>query len=313
MKSPRPPSHKQTDISKGWLNGLLGVVIFSGSLPATRLAVADFDPLFLTAARAAIAGILALALLVVARAKLPPREDWLGLCLVAFGVVLGFPLFTALALEHITAARSVVFIGLLPLATALFGVARGNERPHPAFWVFAVLGSGCVLAFALGQGTEGSSLGDLYMCAAILVCGYGYAEGGRLSRRSGGWEVISWALVVSLPIMGALCFVSPPQHWGAIGWPAWGGLAYVSLFSMLIGFFFWYRGLALGGIAAVSQLQLLQPFMGLALAALLLGEAVSWTMLASTIAVVGCVGGARMFAAKPPPSEKADVGAAAHR
>jgi drug/metabolite transporter (DMT)-like permease len=285
--------------SKGWLNGLLGVVIFSGSLPATRVAVADFDPLFLTAARATIAGVLALALLLVARVQRPSGRDLASLCLVALGVVLGFPLFTALALEHITAARSVVFIGLLPLATALFGVLRGNERPHPAFWLFAVLGSACVLAFALAQNPGASSIGDLYMCAAVVVCGYGYAEGGRLSRHLGGWEVISWALILSLPFMGALCLATLPEQWAPIGLPAWMGLIYVSLFSMLIGFFFWYRGLAQGGIAAVSQLQLLQPFMGLALAALLLGESVSWAMLAATIAVVGCVAGARIFAARP--------------
>lgn len=290
------------DTSKGWLNGLLGVIIFSGSLPATRVAVADFDPVFLTAARATIAGILALALLRFARAKRPSGRDLASLCLVALGVVLGFPLFTALALEHITAARSVVFIGLLPLATALFGALLGQERPHPAFWLFAVLGSACVLAFALAQDAGGSSVGDLYMFAAIVACGYGYAEGGRLSRRIGGWEVISWALALSLPIMGALCLATLPGEWGSIGLPAWTGLVYVSLFSMLIGFFFWYRGLAQGGIAAVSQLQLLQPFMGLALAAALLEEPVSRAMLAATIAVVGCVAGARIFAARPPAS-----------
>lgn len=287
-------------VSQGWLNGLLGVIIFSGSLPATRVAVTDFDPVFLTAARATIAGALALCLLRMRRAQRPSHGDFACLSMMALGVVVGFPLFTALALQHITAARSLVFIGLLPLSTALFGVLRGKERPRPAFWLFALLGSICVAGFALTQDTSASLQGDLFMLAAIVVCGYGYAEGGRLSRHMEGSEVICWALVLSLPIMATLCFMTQPSAWYPIGIPAWIGLAYVSIFSMLIGFIFWYRGLAQGGIAAVGQLQLLQPFLGLALAAALLGESVSWPMLVATLAVVGCVAGARMFAAPPP-------------
>ncbi|WP_263145433.1 DMT family transporter [Pseudomonas sp. RIT-PI-AD] len=286
--------------SGGWLNGFLGVVIFSGSLPATRIAVADFDPVFLTSARAAIAGAIALALLTLLRAKRPARGELSALVLVALGVVVGFPLFTALALQFITAGRSVVFIGLLPLATALFGVLRGGERPRPVFWLFAVLGSGCVVGFALMQDQAASWRGDLLMLAAIVVCGYGYAEGGRLSRHLGGWQVISWALVLSLPVMAALSLATQPLDWQRIGLPAWGALAYVSLFSMLLGFVFWYRGLAQGGIAAVGQLQLLQPFLGLALAALLLHEAIGWPMLAASLAICLCVAAARRFSAPAP-------------
>lgn len=279
-----------------WINGLIGVVIFSASLPATRVAVQDFDPIFLTVARAAIAGVLALALLLAFRESRPARRDLASLALVALGVVVGFPLLTALALQHITSARSIVFIGLLPLATAIFGVLRGGERPKPAFWAFSLAGSALVAGFALTQGAEASLAGDGLMLAAILVCGLGYAEGARLSRRLGGWQVISWALVLSLPVMAALMALTLPSSFAGIGTPAWLGLAYVSLFSMLIGFVFWYRGLAQGGIAAVGQLQLLQPFFGLALAATLLGEAVSPAMLIVTIAVIACVAGARRFA-----------------
>ncbi|MCO5160746.1 MAG: DMT family transporter [Mesorhizobium sp.] len=280
-----------------WINGLIGVVIFSASLPATRVAVQDFDPIFLTVARAAIAGVLALALLLAFRESRPARRDLASLALVALGVVVGFPLLTALALQHITSARSIVFIGLLPLATAIFGVLRGGERPKPAFWAFSLAGSALVAGFALTQGAEASLAGDGLMLAAILVCGLGYAEGARLSRSLGGWQVISWALVLSLPVMAALMALTLPSSFAGIGTPAWLGLAYVSLFSMLIGFVFWYRGLAQGGIAAVGQLQLLQPFFGLALAATLLGEAVSPAMLVVTVAVIACVAGARRFAA----------------
>ena len=282
--------------ASGWINGLVGVVIFSASLPATRVAVLDFDPVFLTVARAAIAGVLGLCLLLAFQEKRPGRADIVPLVIVALGVVAGFPLLTALALRHVTSAHSIVFIGLLPVATAIFGVIRGGERPKPAFWLFSALGGACVAGFALSAGLTASPIGDGLMLAAIIVCGLGYAEGAKLSRTLGGWQVISWALVLSLPIMLPLTWLLMPSSFAGIGINAWLGLAYVSLFSMLIGFVFWYRGLAQGGIAAVGQLQLLQPFFGLALAATLLNEPVSSTMLAVTVAVILCVVGARRFA-----------------
>lgn len=287
--------------SAGWVSGFVGVVIFSGSLPATRLAVTGFDPVFLTLARASIAGLLGVALLAVFRQKRPARNDVLSLAIVSLGVVVGFPLLTAMALKHITSAHSVVFIGLLPLATAIFAVLRGGERPRLAFWLYSCLGSALVAGFAMTQGGSASLAGDLLMLAAIALCGLGYAEGAALSRKLGGWQVISWALVLSLPIMLPLALFTMPASWSTIGGGAWAGLVYVSLFSMLIGFIFWYRGLALGGIAAVGQLQLLQPFMGLVLAASLLGEAVSIPMLLTTVGVVACVVGAKKSATKPQP------------
>ncbi len=285
-----------TIAGKGWVSGLLGVMIFSGSLPATRVAVAGFSPLFLTSARAVIAAALGGLFLALLRQKMPARADLLSLFVVAIGVVLGFPLLTALALQHVTAARSIVFIGLLPLATAIFGVLRGGENPKPAFWLFSVLGSATVAGFALLH-SEGSSLaGDLLMVAAVLLCGLGYAEGATLSRRLGGWQVISWALLLSLPASASIALAFLPASWNGIGLPAWLGLGYVSVFSMLVGFVFWYRGLALGGIAGVGQLQLLQPFLGLLLAGLVLHEPIAWSMIAATGVVVLSVAGAKRFA-----------------
>lgn len=281
----------------GWLNGFLGVLIFSGSLPATRAAVMDFDPVFLTVARAIIAAVLGIALLLSAREKLPERGDVPSLIVVAIGVVIGYPLLTALALQHITSAHSIVFVGLLPLSTAIFGVVRGGERPRVAFWLFSCAGSALVVGYAVGQGLSASPTGDMLMLAAIVLCGLGYAEGAKLSRKLGGWQVICWALALSLPLMLALSVLLAPPNFDNVRMPAWLGLAYVSLFSMLIGFVFWYRGLAQGGTAAVGQLQLLQPFFGLALAATLLGEHVSVGMVAVTLAVVGCVMGAKRLAA----------------
>ena len=282
--------------TEGWGSGFRGVIILSASLPATRVAVGAFSPLFLTSARAVIAALLGAALLGVLRQGRPALSDLGPLAIVSIGVVVGFPLLTAVALQHITSAHSIVFIGLLPLATAIFGVLRGGERPKPAFWLFSIVGSLLVAGFALSQSGSASVTGDLLMVAAILVCGLGYAEGATLSRRLGGWQVISWALVLSLPVTALVALATLPETWSGIGLPVWAGLAYVSIFSMLVGFVFWYRGLALGGIAGVGQLQLLQPFFGLALAGLLLQEPVAWSMIVVTGLVVLCVAGAKRFA-----------------
>jgi len=285
--------------TEGWLSGLAGVIVFSGSLPATRLAVADIDPLLLTIVRAAIAGLCGLILLRAYRQRLPERKDIAPLAVVAMGVVVGFPLLSALALEHMTPGRSIVFTGLLPLVTAGFAVLRGGERPDRRFWLFALLGGLFIVLFALARGGASTATGDLLMLAGVLVCGLGYAEGAVLSRRLGGWQVICWALALALPVMLlAMCLIPWPSP-SAVGMSAWLGLAYVSLFSMLIGFMFWYRGLALGGIAAVGQLQLLQPLFALGLAAGLLHEAIGPGTIATTLAVVSCVAGAKHFSKSP--------------
>jgi drug/metabolite transporter (DMT)-like permease len=284
--------------TNGWFNGFLGVLIFSGSLPATRLAVMDFHPLFLTVCRAAIVGVLAGVLLLIFRQQRPIKSDIVPLLLVALCVVVGFPLLTALALQYVTSSHAIIYIGLLPLSTAIFGVLRGGERPRPAFWILSAIGSSLVGGFALTNGAASSPVGDGLMLASIIACGYGYAEGARLSRRLGGWQVISWALLMSLPVMLLLSFYFMPVSWSSIRVSALLSLAYVSLFSMLIGFVFWYRGLAQGGIAAVGQLQLLQPFFGLLLSALLLHESIGWPIFIVNMGVVLCVAFARRFASK---------------
>ncbi|MCY9661685.1 DMT family transporter [Paenibacillus chondroitinus] len=285
-------------MANGWFSGMLGVLIFSGSLPATRLAVMDFQPLFLTVCRAAIAGVLAGVLLLIFRQQRPLKSDIVPLLLIALCVVVGFPLLTALALQYVTASHAIIYVGLLPLSTAIFGVWRGGERPRPIFWMLSVLGSSLVVGFALINGASSSFIGDGLMLASIIACGYGYAEGARLSRRLGGWQVISWALILSLPVMALLSLSFKPDSWSSTSVTSILSLAYVSLFSMLIGFVFWYRGLALGGIAAVGQLQLLQPFFGLLLSALLLHESIGWPIFMVNMGVVLCVAFARRFAAK---------------
>ncbi|MBU5616080.1 DMT family transporter [Psychrobacter sp. TAE2020] len=282
--------------AQGWLSGFIGVVIFAGSLPATRLAVMGLDPAFLTSARAAIAALLGGAVLLLLKQPMPTKADLPSLAIVTFGVVIGFPLLSALALQYVTSAHAILFLGVLPLFTAIFAVWRGGERPPLLFWLFALLGSSFIAGYAAISRAHSSLLGGLLMLGAVIVCGLGYAEGARLSRTLGGWQVISWALVLSLPIMLPIIYLTWPDSLAEVSVTAWAGLMYVSIFSMFIGFVFWYRGLALGGIAAVGQLQLLQPFMGLTLAALLLHETVSVGMLVSTLGAIICVIGAKKYA-----------------
>ncbi|MDR6369953.1 drug/metabolite transporter (DMT)-like permease [Chryseobacterium bernardetii] len=286
---------KDENIS-GWINGFIGVVLFSGGLPATKLAVMEMSPTFVTIVRAAVAGVLALTVLWLGKEKRPVKKDLIPLLLVSLGCVVGFPLLSALALQYLTSAHSIVFLGMLPLATAVFGVMRGGERPHPVFWFFSIVGSLLVIGYAVSQGISASPVGDILMLLAVILCGMGYAEGAKLSKTLGGWQVISWALVLALPIMIPLFFIYFPDDIQNVSFQGWFGMAYISLFSMFIGFIFWYKGLAQGGIATVGQLQLLQPFFGLALAAWLLHEQVSIGMLGVTVGVILCVAGTKKFA-----------------
>ncbi|WP_288445949.1 DMT family transporter [uncultured Chryseobacterium sp.] len=286
---------KDENIS-GWINGFIGVVLFSGGLPATKLAVMEMSPTFVTIVRAAVAGLLALIVLWLGKEKRPVKKDLIPLLLVSLGCVVGFPLLSALALQYLTSAHSIVFLGMLPLATAIFGVFRGGERPHPVFWIFSIVGSLLVIGYAVSQGISASPIGDILMLLAVILCGMGYAEGAKLSKTLGGWQVISWALVLALPIMIPLFFIYYPENIENVSFQGWFGLAYISLFSMFIGFIFWYKGLAQGGIATVGQLQLLQPFFGLALAAWLLHEQVSVGMVGVTVGVILCVAGTKKFA-----------------
>jgi drug/metabolite transporter (DMT)-like permease len=274
------------------LLGLAGVALFSLTLPFTRMAVAELDPVFVAFGRALGAAALAGLWLLWQRAPLPPRSAIAPLALVAAGCIIGFPLLTSVAMRTLPASHGAVLVGVLPLVTALYAALRGYERPSAGFWLVAALGSGMVVAFALTQGGGHFQRADLLVFAAVAAAAVGYAEGGRLSRSMGGQQVISWALLLAAPVAGALLLSLPASRWpapGTAGIGAWLGFAYVTVFSMFIGFFFWYRGLALGGVARVGQVQLLQPFMSLAAAALLLGEPLTLANCAFALAVVGVV------------------------
>jgi drug/metabolite transporter (DMT)-like permease len=273
----------------GLLLGALGVLGFSFSLPATRLAVADLDPFLVAFGRAVVAGALSVVVLAATRAPRPTTAQWRSLGLVALGVVVGFPLCTSLALHHVPASHGAVVVGLLPAATAVAAVLRAGERPTVAFWLAGGTGWVAVIAFALTQGGGGLSLADAELLLAVLLCAVGYAEGGRLSRELGGARTICWALVLSLPVtvaVAAAALVADGAHGGTT---AWLGFAYLSLISMFLGFFAWYAGLARGGVAKIGQVQLAQPVLGLLWAALILREAVGPATAGTAVAVLACV------------------------
>lgn len=258
--------------STGIFLGALGVLAFSLTLPATRVAVGPLGGTVVGLGRAVVAALLASVVLVVTRAPLPPRHCWARLSIVAAGVVVGFPLFSALALRHVSSSHGAVIVGLLPAATAVMAVSRGGERPSPRFWAASLFGLVTVLAFAASQGAGRPTGADGLILLAVAAAAIGYAEGAVLARELGGWQVICWALLIALP------FISLPvafaiAHGGLSAGPtAWLGFAYVSVVSMFLGFFAWYAGLARGGIARVGQLQLAQPVLTLGWAYLLLGE-----------------------------------------
>ena len=283
------------DTSNGWMNGLIGVLLFSGSMPATKVAVLSLDPIFVTLVRALIAAVLASLFLFYNKATWPTKSESQSLLLVSAGAVIGFPLLSSLALQHMTAARSLVFVGTLPLSTAIFAVVRGKEKPKPLFWLFAFLGSALVVGFAYAQHATSSLTGDLLMLAAIVLCGLAYAEGAVLTKTMGGSQVISWAIIFALPILIPTFFFFIPSSIETIQLETWVSLLYLGTMSMFTGFIFWYKGLAQGGIATVGQLQLLQPFFGLALAAFFLQEFISMGMLTVTLGVVGCVAASKRF------------------
>ncbi|QEC49643.1 DMT family transporter [Baekduia soli] len=285
----RRPITQARSAPPGLLFGATGVLAFSFSLPATRLAVEGLDPLFVAFGRAVVAGVLGCAVLLASRAPRPTPAQWRSLVLVALGVVVGFPLFTSLALQRLPAAHGAVVVGLLPAATAFAAVLRGGERPTRAFWLAGGAGLVAVLAFALSRGGGAVGLSDGELLAAVVLCAVGYAEGGRLSRVLGGARTICWALVLSLPVTVAVAAGALAAHGAHASSTAWLGFAYVSLISMFLGFFAWYAGLARGGVAKIGQVQLAQPVLSLVWAAAILGEAVGAATVAAALAVLACV------------------------
>jgi drug/metabolite transporter (DMT)-like permease len=275
---------------EGLIYGSIGIVVFSLTLPATRIAVVDLDPVFVGLGRAIVAAILALTLLLITRQPLPPRQDFPRYCIVVTGVIVGFPLLSAIAMRGAPASQGAVITGLLPLSTALFGVWRAGERPSRQFWIFAIAGSALVLVFALISGAGSIRLTDIALFGAVVTASLGYVEGAILAKKSGAWQVICWALVLSVPVLLPIVWQHAPRSIWAVSSNAWWAFLYVSVFSMFLGFFAWYRGLAVGGIARIGQMQLLQPFLTIAASAIFVGESLSITTIGFAVATIICVG-----------------------
>jgi drug/metabolite transporter (DMT)-like permease len=273
----------------GLLLGFVGVAIFGGTLPATRIAVSAIDPIALTSLRTAIAGLCSLALLLVLRRPLPPRALWPQLVITMLCVAVLFPFLMALAVQTVDASHGGLVFGIMPIATALVAVAITHERPRPLFWIASIAGAALVIAFALRQGGGALSSGDVLLFAAVAVSAVGYAFSGRLTSQMPGWEVISWVLVIALPVSIPAAALTMPADITHIALKPWLALLYVALFSQWIGFFAWNAGMAMGGIARVSQMQLLQPFVTFALASYFNGETITLQILLFASAVVATV------------------------
>jgi drug/metabolite transporter (DMT)-like permease len=285
---------KAEEIKGLWL-GLAGVTIFALTLPMTRLAVGTPDApqmsgVFIALGRAVIAALLSAAFLVATRAPLPRGRDWRALAITSAGVVFGFPLLTSIAMRHVEAVHASVIVGVLPLATAVVGAWLHRQRPSAGFWVCAALGSALVVAFAiLRSGHDGFAIepADLLLLGAMACAAVGYGWGAQLSQRMRAEHVICWALVIALPLTVPFAALTRPH--APLNAAAWWGFAYVAVFSMWLGFFAWYRGLALGGTVRVSQVQLVQPFLGMLFAVPLLGERLDALTLGFRVAVIATV------------------------
>lgn len=270
------------------LIGFIGIVIFSLTLPVTKIAVLSFNPYFIAFGRAALAGTVALAYLAYKKEVIPTKKDLAKFVVIALGIVFGFPVLTTLAMTHGSSSHGAVILGMMPLATTVIGVLRFKERPSLGFWLVSLLGAGLVVLYALLSSGSFTLVDGLLVLGGISAC-IGYVEGGELSRRMGPRTVISWVLAISLPLNIVLALITFRPEYVEANFVAWTSFIYLSLFSMYLGFFFWYEGLAIGGIARVSQVQLVQPFCTLIAASILLGDTLTLMNLIFAVLVVSTV------------------------
>jgi drug/metabolite transporter (DMT)-like permease len=287
----------QTPEWRSWFFTALGVLCFSFTFPMTRLSLRAFDPILVALVRGAGAGVAALVYLVASRSRIPGQRQLVRLGGAAIGMVVLFPIFVSMALKFVPATHASVLGSILPLATAVFGVIRGRETVSRRFWFFAILGTGLIALFsAYRSGFHSIEQADVLLVMAFISCSYGYAEGGLLAREMGGWLVICWALVTVLPVelVGLLAYVSSVGvRIGSVPAEAWAGLIYLTAVSQFIGFYFYYKGLALGGIAKMSQVQLLLPFLAIFAAHWILGEAIEGSVIVGTVIITAIVVGSR--------------------
>lgn len=288
--------------TRGLLLGFVGVACFSASLPFTRVAVREFGVIFPSFGRAVIAGVLAAVALRLTSTRLPAPALWPRLGLVAAGVVVGFPAFTGMALQHAPAGHGSVVVGLLPAATAGFSTMRTGVRPSVRYWAFAGVGAAAIIVLTIARGSSDLALGDLYLLGAILCAAVGYTEGAILSRELGGWQTISFTVLLALPLTIPLTLAGLSPVGFDEPFTAWISLAYLGAVSMFLGFFAWYAGLARGGIARVSPIQLIQPLLSLVWAAVFLREQLDALIVIVAVVVLLSVAGSRRSAIAGPPT-----------
>ncbi|QDU28433.1 EamA-like transporter family protein [Anatilimnocola aggregata] len=282
----------RSDETRGLWLGLLGVTMFAMTLPMTRLAVGpasapQLPPMFVTAGRAAFAGLLSILYLWLTRAPRLQLRHVPALTVAALGSCVGFPLFLAWALREVDAMHAAVVTGLLPLATAIVGAIYLRQRPAISFWVCAALGCALVVIFAAMKSHSGITLADGWLVLAVISAAIGYVGGARVARDISAEQTICWVLIIALPLTLPVTIATWPKE--AVHPSAWIGFTYVTLFSMWIAFFAWYRGLALGGTVRVSQVQLVQPFLALLFAVPVLGEKLEPLTVCFSLAVIGIV------------------------
>lgn len=275
--------------TKGMLIGFVGILIFSLTLPVTKIAVLSFDPYFIAFGRATLAGALALAYLVILKEPMLAKADIGKLVVIALGVVFGFPILTTVAMAYGSSSHGAVILGMMPLASTVIGAIRFGERPSIGFWMVSILGAALVVTYALLKSSGSFTPVDVLLVLGGICACIGYVEGGELSRKMNPRAVISWALVISLPANVIFSYLTFDSAYLNVGTFAWSIFVYLSLFPMFLGFFFWYEGLAIGGIARVSQVQLIQPFCTLIVASILLGDSLTWTNVVFTVLVVSTV------------------------
>ena len=306
------PQSNATDSARetrGLILGSIGVLCFSVSLPATRVAVRELGWVFVSFGRAVIAGALAIIVLVVTKTPRPDRQHAGALAGVIGGVVIGFPMFTGLALRHAPSGHGAVVIGLLPAATAGWSLLRTGDRPSTRYWFFAALGVAAVTVLAVTRSsTKDLAIGDVLLLGAVVSASFGYTEGARVSRAIGGWQTISWAVVCALPLTIPLSFVGLGPVSVHDPRTAWLGFAYLGIVSMYLGFFAWYGGLAMGGVARVSQVQLLQPILSLTWAGIFLHEHIDALLFAVALVVLVAVFGSRRSAIATTPTSRVASG-----
>ncbi|MEM9923372.1 MAG: DMT family transporter [Cyanobacteria bacterium P01_D01_bin.50] len=270
----------------GLIYGLIGVLCFSGTLPATRIAVTNLDPTFVGLGRALVAAVFAAVLLRFTRQPIPHPRHWKSLGIVIGGVIIGFPLLSTWAMQQLPASHGAIVTGILPLLTAILATLNGQEKPSLGFWVASFVGSMTIVTFALIEGNGSIKFADMVLIVAVITVAFGYAEGGKLAKILGAWQVICWALVYSVPILIIPVALVVLKNGIAASPYAWLGFGYVSIISIFLAFFAWYRGLAMGGIARVSQIQLLQPFLSILFSAFFLSEKITLLMMFTALIVV---------------------------